>query len=155
MSLDKIKVQAKTLKIAKKLISHFDPLSKMEIETNEGGRRINIETEMSGLLIGRQGETLAALEHVLRLILVKELEEFVPLHLDVSGYRASLEQGIEALAKEAAERVKQLDRIEELRPMKAYERRLVHLALSDIDGIEAISEGEEPYRRIVIRPKIK
>lgn len=151
MSLDKIKIE----KAAQKLIGHFDPGAKLAIEMVDDGCNINIETEMSGLLIGRHGESLEALQHLLRLLIAKEQEEFVPLVLDISGYRAARQQELETLAHDLAEKVKNFGGAETLPPMSAYERRLIHMTLQDIDGIESASEGEEPYRRIVIRPSKK
>lgn len=151
MSLDKFKIE----KTAQGLIGHFDPGAKLAVEMAEGSCNINIETEMSGLLIGRHGETLEALQHLLRLLVSKEQEEFVPLVLDIAGYRASRRQELATLARNLAEKVKNFGGSEALPSMSAYERRQIHLILQDIAGIESASEGEEPYRRIVIRPKVK
>ena len=151
MSLDKFKIESKV----KEFIGHFDPQAELKIEINENSCNINIETEMSGLLIGRHGETLEALQHLLRLLVSKEQEEFIPLVLDISGYRAARQQELESLARNLAAKVKDFGGSEALPLMSAYERRLVHLILQDIEGVESASEGEEPYRRIVIRPKKK
>jgi len=151
MSLDKFKIEKK----AQGLIGHFDPQAKLDISLANATCNINIETEMSGLLIGRHGETLEALQHVLRLLVSKEQEEFIPLVLDIAGYRASRQQELEELAQNSAGKVKNFGGTETLPSMNPYERRLIHLILQDIDGIESASEGEEPYRRIVIRPEKK
>ncbi len=148
MSLDKIKIE----KTAQNLIGHFDPQARLAVEMAEGGCNINIDTEISGLLIGRHGETLEALQHLLRLLIAKEQEEFVPLILDIAGYRAARQQELETLARDLAQKVKNFGGSETMPSMSAYERRLVHVLLQDIEGIESASEGEEPYRRIVIRP---
>lgn len=149
MSLDKFKIE----KTAQNLIGHFDPAANLKVEIGENGCNINIETEISGLLIGRHGETLESLQHLLRLLVSKEQEEFIPLVLDIAGYRQARQQELEELARNIALKVKNLGGEEILPSMSAYERRLVHLILQDIPGIESASEGEEPYRRIVIRPK--
>ena len=155
MSLDKFKIE----KTAQKLIGHFDPKAKLAVEMGSSpageGCNINIETELSGLMIGRHGETLEALQHLLRLLISKDEEEFVPLVLDIAGYRALRQQELEELARNLAEKVKTYGGSEMLPTMSAYERRLVHLILQDIEGIESASEGEEPYRRIIIRPSKK
>jgi len=149
MALDKFKIQ----KTAQNLIGHFDPGAKLAVEMTEDSCNIHVETEMSGLLIGRHGETLEALQHLLRLLIAKEQATFVPLILDIGGYRAARQQELEELAKNLAEKVKNFGGKEIMPVMSAYERRLVHLVLQDIDGVESESEGEEPHRRIVIRPK--
>ena len=151
MSLDKIKIQATT----KSFIEHFDPEAKIEIMEKDRGCAINIETEMSGLLIGRGGENLDALQHLLRLILVSEAGEFFPVLVDVSGYRALREKDLMAEAKTIAEKVLETGELIELEPMSSYERRLVHLALQDIEGIETDSMGVGAERRVVIKKSTK
>lgn len=151
MSLDKIKIE----KTAQKLLGHFDPKAELAVEMGDNGCHLNIETELSGLLIGRHGETLEALQHLLRLLVSKEQEEFIPLVLDIAGYRASRAQELEELAKNLAGKVKTYGGSEMLPMMSAYDRRQIHLILQDIDGIESESEGVEPYRRVVIKPSKK
>ncbi|HLB95536.1 MAG TPA: R3H domain-containing nucleic acid-binding protein [Patescibacteria group bacterium] len=149
MSLSKIKIE----KTAKGLIGHFDEKAKITIEEVDEVWKLNIESEMSPLLIGRRGQTLQALEHLLRLMLARQTEEFLAVNLDISGYKASREVEIIFQAKEASEKVLSSAQEQALPPMNAFERRLVHLTLSDIEGIETESEGVEPERRIVIRKK--
>lgn len=149
MSLDKIKIESK----AKELVNHFDPNAELSVEIIDNGCNINVETEISGLLIGRHGETLEALQHLMRIILAKEQEEFLPVSLDISGYRAARMLELQEMAKNLAEKVLVSGKPEILPPMSASERRQVHLLIEGIDGVESFSEGEEPYRRIVIRPK--
>ena len=151
MSLNKYKIE----KTAQNFIGHFDPEAKLEIELKDEICTIDVQTEISGLLIGRHGETLESLQHVLRLLISKEQEEFIPLVLDIAGYRAARGRELEDLARNLAEKVKLYGGSEILPPMSAYERRLIHLILQDLEGVESGSEGEEPYRRIVIRPSNK
>lgn len=151
MSLDKIKIE----KTSANLLGHFDPKAKIEIAENDSGCKINIETEYSGLLIGRYGETLEAFQHLLRLIVAKEIGEFTPVVVDISGYKALKEKEIQEMAKAVAEKVANFGGTESLPPMNAYERRLAHLVLQDIDGVEGESIGEGSSRRIVIKPKAK
>lgn len=147
MSLDKFKIQ----KTAENLIGHFDPEAKITVEIVSEVWRLNIDSDEAPILIGRHGQTLQALEHLLRLMLAQEAEEFLPVSLDISGYKASREQEVMFRAKESAEKVLATSRTESLPPMNAYERRIVHLTLAAIEGIETESVGEEPYRKIVIR----
>ena len=149
MSLSKIKIQ----KTAQNLIDHFDEKAKITIEEIDEVWKLNIESEMSPLLIGRHGQTLQALEHILRLILAREAEEFISVSLDISGYKASREEEIINLAKEVAKKVTETGQEEVLPSMNAFERRLVHMTLAEISGIETASVGEEPYRKIVIRKR--
>jgi spoIIIJ-associated protein len=149
MSLDKIKIE----KSSANLLGHFDPNAKLDITSDETSCKISIETEYSGLLIGRRGETLEALQHILRLIIAKELGEFAPVVVDISGYKALREQEIQDMARAIAEKVANFGGTESLPPMNSYERRLAHLVLQDIAGVEGESIGEGPSRRIVIKPK--
>lgn len=155
MMLDKIwpKRQSpdskKIEKTAQKLIGFLDPEAEIKLNDNT----LEIETEISGLLIGRHGETMQALQHILRVILAKELENFSPIMIDISGYRKNRAIELEEMARRAAEKVVNFGGKESLPPMNSFERRQVHMILQEIEGIESFSEGEEPERRIVIRPK--
>jgi len=149
MSLDKFKIEKK----ANEFLGHFDPNIKVEIVATDDGCNINVDTEISGLLIGRRGETLEAMQHILRLILSKESGEFIPVSLDIAGYRAAREEEIRGMAKQVAGKVISFGGTESLPSMNAYERRLAHLVLQEFEKIEAESEGVEPERRIVIRLK--
>ncbi|MBM2820673.1 MAG: spoII [Candidatus Berkelbacteria bacterium] len=161
MSLDKFSTKGgsplgrKIEETAGNLMKHFDSAAKIKVDIDDTSCNVEIETEISGLLIGRHGETLEALQHLLRLLVWQEQAEFIPLVVDISGYRAARQGELEELAKNSASKVKEFGGSESLPSMSAYERRLIHMILQDIEGIESESEGEEPYRRIVIRPKIK
>lgn len=149
MSLDKIKIESK----AKELVDHFDPKADLSVEMAEDSCNINIETEISGLLIGRHGETLEAFQHLMRIIVTKDQEEFIPISLDIAGYRAARIKELQELTNALVEKIKLYGGSQVMPPMNSSERRQIHLCLQDIDGIEGESEGEEPYRRIVIRSK--
>lgn len=157
MSLDKFSAKGrlslgrKIQKTAQNLIGHFDPKAKITVEDKDESWFLDIESEMASILIGRRGQNLQALEHLLRLILTKEADEFTSLNIDISGYRAAREQEISEMARDLAEKVIATGQEETLPPMNAFERRLVHLLLADIEGIVTESAGEEPYRRIIIR----
>lgn len=106
------------------------------------------------LLIGFKGETLKALQHILRLLVLKELGEESPtIILDIEDYRKREEEKLKEYIKRVALIVKETNRAEALKPMSSYKRRLVHLAVSEIPGVESESFGEEPERRIIIKPK--
>lgn len=154
MSLDKYKISAKSVeKQAKTLFKHLDPEASWELIIDDNACLLKVDTGMSGLLIGRHGETLEALQHILRLMLTKECEQYYPLTLDIAGYRELRAKEVEEMAKKAAQKVISFGESEALPPMGAYERRLVHMALQGIEGVEGVSEGEEPDRRIIIRLK--
>lgn len=114
---------------------------------------VNLEGEDLGLLIGRRGRTLDALQYLLAIAVNKNEEERKRVILDVEGYRESRKKNLEELAKRAAARAVESCEPVSLDPMNPYERRIIHLVLSEHPDVETSSEGEEPYRKIVIIPK--
>jgi spoIIIJ-associated protein len=113
---------------------------------------INIETSESNLLIGQYGVTLAALQHILRLLVRRQIEERFRFLVDVNHY---LQTKTDSLAEFAAESARQVIRDKKpvvLRPMSAYERRLVHLELAGNENVKTESIGDGEDRKVVIRP---
>jgi spoIIIJ-associated protein len=110
-----------------------------------------VDTEDSGRLIGHRGETLEALQHVMNMIMKRETTERIYVHIDVAGYKKARADRMVAKAKEIALQVKDSGREVVLPPMSAAERRLVHMELRDMDGIETESQGEGSQRRLIVR----
>ncbi|MBC7265465.1 MAG: Jag N-terminal domain-containing protein [Coriobacteriia bacterium] len=106
-----------------------------------------------GVLIGRHGRTLDALQVMVSSVLHRTIEIRHPLMVDVSGYRYRQRLKIEEIAKRAAERAARTGRPVTLRPMSAFERKAVHMALRNDKRVTTASEGEEPSRQVVISPK--
>jgi spoIIIJ-associated protein len=106
-----------------------------------------------GMLIGRRGETLAALQYVTRLIVSRELERRANIVLDVEGYKSRREQMLHKLAVRMADQAMQLGRTVALEPMSPYERRIIHLALRDHSGVTTQSIGEGEHRKVTIIPR--
>ncbi len=119
----------------------------------EGGDAIicNIKTEDSNFLIGQYGMNLQSLQHIVRVIIRKRIEAPVNFILDVNSYRQEKNDSIVRLAKNLAEEVVTGKKEVVMRPMTAYERRIVHMELSKNDQIRTESVGEGELRRIVIR----
>lgn len=103
-----------------------------------------------GILIGRRGETLDALQYLTNLTVARHFEDRNKFILDVEGYRAKREETLERLAKKLAERVKESGKNISLEPMSPYERRIIHTVLQGDEQVRTFSEGEEPYRKVVI-----
>jgi spoIIIJ-associated protein len=103
------------------------------------------------LLIGRHGQTLEAIQELTRLVVGRRLDERIRVVVDVEDYRKRREQRLETRARDLAQRVLRSGREEELEPMNPYERKLVHDAVAEINGVESTSRGEEPNRYVVIR----
>jgi len=121
-----------------------------EIKIREGILWLVFSGPGLGSLIGRRGETLNALQYLTNLAVNKERKEHARLVLDVEGYRAGREETLIVLAKKMAEKTVRSGRRVELEPMNPHERRIVHIALQNDKRVNTISQGEEPYRRVVI-----
>lgn len=122
-------------------------------EIREGILWIILSGEKLGLLIGRRGETLNAIQYLVNLAVNRHRGERVRLVLDVEGYRESREQTLHTLARKMADKAVKSGRRVELEPMNPHERRIVHIALQNDRRVETASHGEEPYRRVVITAK--
>lgn len=122
-------------------------------QEREGGYYISVETPDSALLIGRYGETLEALQFIVRILAQKLLLAGERLTLDVNAYRRQREEELLTFVTEVAERVKSTGMSETLRPMSSYERRLVHQVVDGMGGLTSGSTGEGPDRRITIQIK--
>lgn len=106
-----------------------------------------------GILIGRRGETLTALQYITRLIVSKERERPIAVVIDIEGYRARREQQLRRLARKMATQATDLDRTMELEPMPPNERRIIHVALRDNPAVTTESVGEGASRKVTIIPK--
>ena len=117
--------------------------------------RLNVRGSDLGVLIGRRGEKLASLQHIVNLIVAKKEGEYHRIAVDVENYRGRREEQLRDVADRAAKRVLQTGKIIQLEPMPAIERRIVHMALVENPGVRTQSVGVEPNRRIVILPATK
>lgn len=115
---------------------------------------VNIEGDDLSILIGRRSETLNALQYISSLIVGKELEHWVPLQIDVQGYRSRRERQLKQLAHRMAEQALHTGKRQVLEPMSASERRIIHVELSNDEQVFTESVGEEPNRKVTISPKI-
>lgn len=127
----------------------------VDLQVNKEGQliKVNLQGEDLGVLIGRRGETLDALQYLVNLAVNKDLEKRHKIILDVEGYRRRREDTLQNLAFKLAEKAKRRGKSIVLEPMNAHERRIIHTALQSRDDIYTFSEGEDPYRKIIIAPK--
>lgn len=127
------------------------------MDTPDDKGQIGVLVEVTGedlsVLIGRKTETLNALQYITSLIVGKRLEKWIPLVIDVEGYRSRRERQLKQLALKMAEQAVTTGRRQTLEPMPANERRIVHLALRDHPQVTTESTGEEPFRKLTILPK--
>ena len=131
----------------------------ISVEIREGETsRLNVvgdgaDREALGSLIGRKGERLSALQHLVNLMLSRRTGQWTRVLVDVEDYRGRRERQLIDLATRAAERVEQTGKMLQLEPMPALERRWIHLALRDNDNVSTQSIGDEPNRRVVVLPR--
>lgn len=121
----------------------------------EDGLRLNIVSDTDGLLIGRRGETLDAIQYLVSLYWNKDRKEnaYRRVSVDTEDYRARREETLRKLAKHTAVRVVKSGRAVTMEPMNPYERRILHSALQNFRGVTTYSEGEEPNRAVIIAPE--
>jgi spoIIIJ-associated protein len=137
----------------RKLLDLMGIDAEVEVLSPDAPVSLNITGEDLGILIGRRGQTLLSLQHIIRLITAHRLKARVPLNVDVEGYRQHRYEALRRLALRLAERVRDAGRPITLEPMPAGERRIIHLAVADFPHVitESVGEGEE--RKVIIRPK--
>lgn len=114
---------------------------------------VDISSSDTGIVIGKRGNTLDAIQYLLSLVINKDREDYIKVIVDVKGYRKRREDTLIKLANKMAQKAKYSNRPVKLEPMNPYERRIIHSALQHVDGIDTHSEGEDPYRRVVIQAK--
>lgn len=117
---------------------------------NETGAVINIESDNNGTIIGRRGETLDSIQYLCSIIANKGDKDYFRITIDCLGYRSKRKETLEQLAAKVAKSVLRTGRSQQLEPMNPYERRVIHSAVSNIEGVASRSVGEEPYRKIII-----
>ena len=122
---------------------------KAEID-EEGALSITMDGKNMGILIGKRGQTLDSLQYLANRVANKMQDGYVRVKLDTEDYRRRRKQTLENLAKNIASKVKRTRRSVSLEPMNPYERRIIHSALQSDPAVSTHSEGEEPYRRVVV-----
>jgi spoIIIJ-associated protein len=144
-------------RILETLMGHLGFDARVEVAAGETSR-LNVvaqgdDRDALGALIGRKGERLSALQHLVNLMLSKEMGAWTRVLVDVEDYRGRRERQLRELAERAAARVVETGKMLQLEPMPALERRWIHLTLRDHTGVATQSIGEEPNRRVVLVPR--
>uniref|UniRef100_A0A7C3MJQ8 RNA-binding protein KhpB n=1 Tax=Dictyoglomus thermophilum TaxID=14 RepID=A0A7C3MJQ8_DICTH len=138
----------------KEILKMLNVKAKIKILKEEGNIKISIEGDNLGELIGPAGRTLSSLEYIIRLYASKmQITDIITL--DIDHYRERREKYLEELAKKIAAKVKKEKKEYKLKPMTPKERRIIHLTLQNDPDVITYSEGEDPYRYVVIAPKEK
>ncbi len=124
-----------------------------EYQKETGILTVNMEGEDMGVLIGKRGQTLDSLQYLVSLVVNKDIDGYIHVKADTENYRERRKKTLENLAKNIAFKVKRTRQPVALEPMNPYERRIIHSALQDEKFITTYSEGEEPYRKVVVALK--
>ena len=141
----------------KKITKEFFKKTTFEVESEflppqELTLPINLRTDNPQILIGEGGQTLVEIQHLLKTILKREISELFFIDLDINGYKKKKIEYLKELAKSVADEVALTKKEKSLAPMPAYERRIIHLELTDRQDVTTESIGQEPERRVIIRP---
>lgn len=140
---------------------HFlvDVFDKMKLDVKIGvtlddqnNMTVDLSGPSMGVLIGKRGQTLDSLQYLVSLVVNKESESYIRVKLDTENYRDRRKDTLESLAKNLASKVKTTRKKFTLEPMNPYERRIIHATLQNNKFVETHSEGEEPFRKVVITP---
>ncbi|MBR3598649.1 MAG: protein jag [Lachnospiraceae bacterium] len=122
----------------------------IDYDKEEGVMNIDVEGPDMGILIGKRGQTLDALQYLISLFVNKKSESYIRVKLDTENYRQRRKDTLENLARNIAFKVKRTRRSFTLEPMNPYERRIIHSSLQNDKYVATRSEGEEPYRKVVV-----
>ena len=127
----------------------------VNVTYNESERSMDIDLsgDEMGVLIGKRGQTLDSLQYLVSLVVNKDVEDYIRVKVDTENYRQRRKETLENLAKNIAYKVKRTKRSVSLEPMNPYERRIIHSALQNDKYVVTHSEGEEPFRRVVVTLK--
>ncbi|MDS1029835.1 RNA-binding cell elongation regulator Jag/EloR [Bacillota bacterium LX-D] len=138
-----------------KVFAEMDLEVNVEIKETNDTLAITFSGPQLGILIGRRGETLDALQYLTNLAVNHKFERRIHVLLDVEGYRKRREQTLINLAQRLSEKVKRTGKNVVLEPMNSHERRIIHTTLQNDNYVQTYSEGQEPYRKVVISLKNK
>lgn len=130
----------------------FHPEIEVKILPNEETVAIDLKIEEPQVLIGERGQTLSEIQHLLKVILRREVQEFFYINIDVNDYKKKKTEYLKELAVSLADEVALSKKERILEPMPAYERRIIHLEIAGREDVTSESIGQEPDRRAIIRP---
>lgn len=136
------------------ILDKMELMAEIRVREEDGNIRVNLAGPKMGLIIGYRGETLDALQYLTSLVANKERsrEEYRRVIIDTEGYREKREETLKNLAEKTAWKVNKYGRSIKLDPMNPYERRIIHSSLQNYPDVTTHSEGEEPFRKVVIVP---
>ena len=146
-----------TIERAKEFLSEVLEKMKLDVEIEgraaEEGYVLSITGDKLGILIGKHGQTLDALQYIVNLAANRQQNQRIHFVIDVEGYREKRTESLKKLAKSLSERAIKMRKDVRLEPMSRYERKIIHLTLQDNPKVTTQSTGTEPYRYVIITPK--
>ena len=153
-----VEVQPQTIEAVEDFLKNTMKAMDMEVELKteidqDGALCVDMSGEHMGILIGKRGQTLDSLQYIISLVVNKESDSYIRIKVDTENYRERREETLRHLAKNIAHKVKRNRRPVALEPMNPYERRIIHSALQSDPYVMTHSEGEEPFRKVVITLK--
>lgn len=153
--IEEIDVVAIAKKFLEDVFKAMDLMVNMDIKYNDSLKNLDVELsgDEMGVLIGKRGQTLDSLQYLISLVVNKGTSEYIRVKVDTENYRERRKETLENLAKNISYKVKRTRRSVSLEPMNPYERRIIHSALQNDKYVTTHSEGEEPFRRVVVVPK--
>ena len=148
-------VADKAKEFLKEVFDAMNMVVVIDVKYDEENRNIDIELsgDEMGVLIGKRGQTLDSFQYLVSLVVNKDEDEYIRVKVDTEDYRKRRKETLENLAKNIAYKVKRTKRPVSLEPMNPYERRIIHSALQNDKYVTTHSEGEEPFRRVVVTLK--
>lgn len=151
----KSSVEDKAKDFLKEVFAAMDLTVVSDVKYNEEENSMDIELsgDEMGILIGKRGQTLDSLQYLVSLVVNKDTENYIRVKVDTENYRKRRKETLENLAKNISYKVKRTKRPVSLEPMNPYERRVIHSALQNDKFVSTHSEGEEPYRHVVVTLK--
>lgn len=153
--IEDVDIEAVAKKFLEDVFKAMDLTVNMDLKYNDSLKNLDIELsgDEMGVLIGKRGQTLDSLQYLISLVVNKGTNEYVRVKVDTENYRERRKETLENLAKNISYKVKRTRRSVSLEPMNPYERRIIHSALQNDKYVTTHSEGEEPFRRVVVVPK--
>ena len=133
----------------------LENIVEMELDDNTLNINVNGDENRLGILIGKRGVTLDSIQYILNLLVNKKSSRYIRVNLDSSGYREKRKETLINLANKMANKVTKTGRSVKLEPMNSYERKIIHKALQDYEGVLTHSEGKDPFRKVVIQKERK
>jgi spoIIIJ-associated protein len=150
--VDESELAAEVRSLIERIVAELGVHSRVEIREDESGLHVECSGSDVGVLIGRFGQTIDAVQYLVNAIVARREGERIEVTVDAAGYRDRRREMLERVAVRSAERAVHLGEPVELDPMTAVERKIVHLRLKEMDGVETSSAGTEPNRYVVVTP---